>query len=260
MGLSAELVAKVNEGFQFVADFRVRYEAFAEVFGERAEIPENYLNPFPRYDVEKFEEKVRAELVAFIIRLYQRERCPNVEIDSAAVEKQLEGQAFRAERVIDVLWSLYGNQAKELSWREIMKQARRLLPIFWGQGGRKAATVEDILRKDTLRLRQYVSNPWGDRYYVSEVRGFAALGKVVRLAIEGADPVSVCGGLLGDSYRTRQDGLVAFERVEHPEGASIRHTKLFKNGRFDVRFKDEETARKVARALVEDSAGGQDSA
>ena len=216
-------------------------------FIEEEGIEEDYYSPFHKdYELEAIIKKIRDELIEFTIKKEGRANCPNVTINVAKtmerVRKKYGQLGFSSVFIKNYIKTHYINKSDKLSYKEILQEARKMLPVIWGNQGRKEIELDDIWEKDKLKLRVY----WGAYTYENQTM-LGAIEKLTKIVIEGESSTRVKAGELSWIFSSRGEEVY---RTHQIYGKNIVKARPYKNGKFLLWFKDENTARKVAEALT----------
>jgi len=203
------------------------------------------------YKVEELVKKAKRGLVELAVRLtFERHGVNNITVEESVVDKLTEGD-FDEENISAYIKENYVAKADELAFSEILNEARGLVPTFWDeQGWRRDATVEDLVKGRRLRLQVYWS--YGNLSYHSEGE-IIALEKLIGIVLGGKKPSNIGLGQgsmhsLLWKWRTLEPYSQARKYVYVTD--YINSFRVYKNGKFEIEFKKEEYARKVAEALI----------
>jgi hypothetical protein len=143
-----------------------------------------------------------------------------------------------------------------IAMAELLSKARSLLPYVKGEpplsSWEPASKPEQILNRARLKLQAFVRS-------VSEINSaypefetveqIAALGKVSKVVLSNADPATVTSNIARILHDVRTPREV-FRKIRIGEPCGILAVRFYRNDRFDVEYANEESARKVAEALV----------
>jgi hypothetical protein len=147
-------------------------------------------------------------------------------------------------------------QRSTLSMEELLNKARRLLPYVKQETGPSswgpANKPEHILDGARLRLRAFVRNTPGiDLAYpdYETVEQIAALDRISRVVLDNADPAIVTSNIPRILADLRRPSTV-FRKIRVGEQGGMLTIRFYRNDRFDVQYRDESSARKVAETLV----------
>jgi len=240
-------IAEMNAQYEKVGGFLSELERIDKRFREENGIGEVYASPFHQeINMKKLIRELRNDLTKFAIRRLAQEHCPNVAVDAARIKKEMDEKCgdsgFDAGVIAGYIQTQYLPHVAKLSWKRILDDARKLLPVVWGDFGRENVCAKEIQKKKTLSLRMYVGEyGWGIR-----TDELIAIEQLVRVVLGGEDPVRVEGRELAEAYQ-HSDELY---EVHDVDVGKLRKARLYKNGKLLLYFEDEDAARKVAMALT----------
>jgi len=235
----------IDKKYRKVKGFLETLKEINKQFVEEEGIEEDYYSPFHKdYELEAIIKKTRDELIEFAVKKEHQTYCPNITINVAEitekVNKKYGALEFSSTFIKNYIRTHYLKKSDKLSYEEILQEARKMLPTIWVKFGQRKVKLEDILQKNRLSLKLY----WGSYSYENSTR-LAAIEKLTKIVIEGESPTTVRATQL--SIRYQGDELY---RTHEIYGKNIVKARPYKNGKFLLWFKDEETARKVAEALI----------
>jgi len=141
-----------------------------------------------------------------------------------------------------------GSRADELALEAILKEARKALPyrVFNPAYGEEKGKPEDLVRNGVVKLKLYRDSYTPDRLSMYSRSELGALDKLGQVVAFGVKPSQARTGLLTREYTYRED---CNGKRELSHGAFV-GSQSFKNSRFDLKFKDHETALDFAHVLV----------
>ena len=249
--MSQENLDGIEQKYQQVKVFIEALAQINRVFNEEQGITEAYLGPFNKgYELQALVAKVRDDLLSFVVNKLNAEYCPNVPIDLHLLKEELNKKCgelgFNLGFITEHIRLNYVARRETLGREEITSQARQLLPTLWGPSGRREPKLEDIQRGRRLVLRLYMESIYSDKY-----KRLAAIEKLIKIALDGADPAIVTDSNLSTSYWKNKPYIT--HEIQDP---NIEKTRAHKNGKFLIYLKDEDKARKVAEALLEQERKG----
>jgi len=223
-----------------------RYAAF---FKEEEDVSYTHRLISP-YKVEDLVEEAKRYLVDLAIRLtFEKHSVNNVSVGKGVVEDLAEGE-FDEGKIVAYIEENYVKRADEIAYWEILIAARALVPRFWGEHGFRKTTVEDLVKGRRLILRVTWWRDLGILTHYSD-QSIAALDKLIAVVLGGEKP-SRARALEVSIHHTlsmwRGDSQA---RKYILETDYIKSFRVYKNGKFEIEFKREEYARKVAEALIE---------
>jgi len=216
-------------------------------FIEEEGIEEDYYSPFHKeYDLEAMIKEMRDKLIEFTVNKEGRANCPNITINAGKITERVSkkyGQlGFSSIFIKNYIKIHYLNKSDKMSYEEILQEARKMLPVIWIKYGRKKTELDDIWEKDKLILRVY----FGGYSYKNQTM-LGAIEKLTKIVIEGGSPTIAKAGELSGIFSSRGEEVY---RTHQIYGKNIIKARPYKNGKFLLWFKDEKTARKVAKALI----------
>ena len=233
---------KVDEYYEEVLAMLRRLERVNEEFNKEEGIEEKYLSPFNEtYELKRLVEKIRDELLDYVVRKLNKSRCPNVTIEIGPLKKELVEKfgelGFSMKFVSAYIGTHYVAHSESMSHREILDKARHLLPVMWG---RKKLSIEDIQDKRKLVLHAYM-----DSVYSNTRDGLAALDKLIRMVLDDLPAAKVVDYRLAGIFREDP-----YSTHSIPGDSHIEKVRAYKNGKLLIYFKTEEKAYRVAEALL----------
>jgi hypothetical protein len=212
---------------------------------------------FRRECVKAFSE-LRDRIIARYVAMVRQECFPNLDTsryDFARVMAAFGEMHFDAYLIAVKLEDLMQRRST-IAMAELLSKARSLLPYVKGEpplsSWEPASKPEQILNRARLKLQAFVRS-------VSEINSaypefetveqIAALGKVSKVVLSNADPATVTSNISRILHDMRTPREV-FRKIRIGEPCGILAVRFYRNHRFDVEYANEESARKVAEALV----------
>jgi len=152
---------------------------------------------------------------------------------------EVEIQRFLAEII---------SRADEEALNQLRDRANRLVPYIWDDGGRKP-TVNEIVKGKRLCLRLYWT--FGKVSWDS-IEAILSLEKLMSIALYDQKPSKAEGWGIANMIEMFRGTLKDYNQAKkytysNDDTESIR---IYKNGRFEITFKKEEYAKKVAKLLL----------
>ena len=236
----------IDKKYRKVKGFLETLKEINKQFIEEEEIEEDYYSPFHEsYQLERLIQEMRDKLIDFAVKKECRTYCPNITINVAEVTEKVNKKygalGFSSTFISNYIKTHYINKSCKLSYEEILREARKTLPVIWNHGHKKIE-LDDIWEKDKLKLRVY----WGAYTYENQTM-LGAIEKLTKIVIEGESPTTVKAGELSGIFSSRGEEV---HRTHQIYGKNIIKARPYKNGKFLLWFKDDKTARKVAEALI----------
>ena len=175
----------------------------------------------------------------------------NADDDSRAKEELKHEFSVTAGLEYRLLENYFGNlasQADELALEAILKEARKAVPhrFFNPSYGEDKGKPADLVRKSVVKLRLWRDSYSPDRLSTYSRSELAALDKLGQVVVLGVKPSQAQAHLLTRHYTYRQDCNGKRELSYGPFVGA----QSFKNSRFDLKFKDHETALDFAHMLA----------
>ncbi len=197
--------------------------------------------------------EMRDNIIHHYAALMQQRYIPNISLETADIEKMiatLGADHFDAYIVAAKVKELM-SKSSDISMEEIWNKTRRLMPYAysddhsWGPVSKPG----QILEGKRLKIHVYVRTYGSDFASIDsdDMESVAALDKISRIVLEGADPANVTSRVSESLFHRRGEGEI-FTKI--PCAGPIVSIRFFKNGKFSVEYRDEESARKVAEVLV----------
>lgn len=200
------------------------------------------------YSVEQMIKEARSQLVELAVKkTLEKYNIHNVSVSVEDKEKFEEGE-FDEKCIENYIVKRYIGNADELAFKEIVSQARELLPALWDGIDRKELKVEDIVKNKKLVLRVY----WNYEFLDWRCCGYInALDKLINIIIKGEKPSCVSAGM-GDMVYSASTHSADFAQAKPYvyDNGVVKSLRIYKNGKLEVQFYREEDAKKVAEVLV----------
>lgn len=238
---------KVDEYYEEVRAMLRRLERINEEFQREEGLEEDYLSPFNKtYELKNLVEKIKDDLLGYVVRKLNKRRCPNITIEIGPLRKELIEKfgelGFSMRFVSGYIGSHYVAHSESLSRREILDKARHLLPSIWLKDayGKKKLVTEDIQDKQKLVLHAYL-----DSFYGNTHDALRALDKLIGIVLDNLPAAKVVDYDLADVFRGDPYSTHLIGGDSH-----IEKVRAYKNGKLFIYFKTEEKARRVAEALL----------
>jgi len=255
---------RINQYWQMVKETEEKLNKLAAQFKEEWNT-EKYENPLEEgYAMNQLVENIRKRLISFIVTRYNKAYCPNVTININDViqEMKIEENGFDALEIAKHIRKKYILNAASLSFREILNNARKLLPVFWENYSRRQTTKADILEGRKLILRMPLTD-YGksvspeNRYYLNSdnLKNLNAFEKFVKVVIDKKSPLDVENGDLANLYPYHSSDM--FETKEYKRN-HIERLRLFKNSKLAIWMDSEKNASIVAETLTIDHYNGKE--
>ena len=237
----------IDKKYRKVKGFLETLKEINRQFTEEEGIEEDYYSPFHKdYELKNIIEKIREELIQFTVRKEQSTHCPNLTIDIPDLRDKLDRKygelGFSSTFIASYIKRKYLTKSDKLSYNEVLEEAKKLLPVLWGDHGRKKVKLEDIHEKNRLTLRLY-----REGYFYYNHKPLAAIEKLTKILIDGVSPTTVQAYFLPPCFSSRAEDLYGTHKTYDENIVKARN---FKNGKLILYFKNEETAKKVGKALV----------
>jgi len=219
-------------------------------FNTEQGITEDYLGPFnQRHELERLVADVRKNLISFLVEKLNAQLCPNVTINASDIEKQLTEKfgelGFSADFIHHHIQANFVTRSATLSYEEILTKAKYLLPSLWDNHGRRKLTLDELVKGRKLVLNAFIES-----CYPNSREGLTALEKFAKIVLDDEDPTRVSSDEISTIYwHKRGDD---YYRTYELQDKNIDKVRAYKNNKFLIYFKDEEKARKVATALLEE--------
>ena len=268
--ISDEKLECINEVYETLGSIPIAAELAKEKISREFDIAEDdsWSNPIDTYDAKNYFNRTREKMIRFAVK----QMCPvqrNFKIDADKVVEYIDAlgkdEYFDVKTIQDYVKKEYIDKADELSFKEIKNNATRLLPTIWTDHERRNVEIADILtggnKKNSARaLKLHADVGW--EYSFIDTNDFydkvGAFEKMIDITISGALSSEARKGVISTIYQSVRCMPNADEKEKellkrHYTGAShlVEWTKLFKNGRFDVKFRRHEDALKVGNALID---------
>jgi len=175
----------------------------------------------------------------------------NADDDNAAKNELERKFGITAGLDYGLLGNYFGNlrgHADELALEAILKEARKAVPyrFFNPSYGEEKGKPEDLVRNGVVKLKLYRDGYTPDTLSMNSWSELAALDKLGQVVVLGVKPSQARAVLLTGEYRYREN---CNGKRELSYGPFVR-SQSFKNSRFDLKFKDHETALDFAYMLV----------
>jgi len=238
----------IEEKYNQVKAFMGTLGKISREFNTEQGIAEDYSGPFnQRYDLERLVAEIRKNLIHFLVGQLNSELCPNVTISASDIDKLLTEKfgelGFSAHFILHHIQANFVTRSAALSQEEILTKARYLVPSRWDNHGQRKSTLDELVKGRKLTVQAYM-----DSYYPNSRDGLTALEKLVKIVLDDENPTTVSADEISTIYwqKTGDD----YYRTHELQDKNIEKVRAHKNNKFLVYFKDEEKARKVAKALL----------
>jgi len=208
------------------------------------------LNLISEYALEREVQEAKSCLIDLVIeQTLDKHGIRNV-IVSDRDKESLEKKDFDERDIEEYITEKYIKRADELAFKEILSQAKTLLPRFWEGYEPRKPTIDDIVNGKKLILKvywHYSTLDWGVCEYIN------ALEKLIWIAIKNKKPSQAVGYMGGVVNRVgNYDNFGQAKRYEYDNGI-IKSFRIYKNGKLEIQFYKEKDARKVAELLISDN-------
>jgi hypothetical protein len=199
-------------------------------------------------EFELLTNQVRNSMVVTFIDIYRKELLGNnVTINPDEFINAMNEARGPLELDFDLLQEMlapYLTRKDELAWREIVNDARRLIPIVWIDGEQ---TPVISAKGRTLNLNLFISREY---YYIEfhQLKALSAIEKLVHHILTRVPPSKVEAKQLELIYRTcnfNKERMFATHKLSPP----FDEIKLYKNSRLDLVFRSQETCEQVVNGL-----------
>jgi len=238
----------IDKKYRKVRKFVNTLDEINKEFIEEEAIGEDYYSPFhENYQLERVVSEIWDKLVDFVVEKERSAKCPNIRsINIREIKDRLIKKygvlGFSSTFISNYIKNHYLKKLDKLSYEEILREARKTLPVIWIKHGRKKIELEDIWEKDKLILKVY----FGGYSYKNQTT-LGAIEKLTEIVMEGESPTTAKAGELSAIFSSRGEEVY---RTHQIYGRNIIKARPYKNGKFLLWFKNERTARKVAEALI----------
>jgi len=195
-------------------------------------------------------KKAKSELVSQVIKnTFNKHNIMNVSVSDKDRES-LEEKDFDEKAIEKYIVENYVKKADELAFKEILSQARKLLPKFWKGYKPRKPTVNEIVKNRKLILEvywYYLIIDWRNIDYIN------ALDKLTRIVLRNIKPTQAIGRM-GEIVNMidRYNDFAQAKLYEYGNGI-IKSFRIYKNGKLEVLFYKKEDARKIAEILITDN-------
>jgi hypothetical protein len=278
--ISEEKIDRLNEIFGTISNINKIVKVAKEDMATEFEIKEKnrWENPIETetYDIEQAIERMRKNTIRFTVAKICSK--PNFKINNEEVVEYINGKlgekGFDAREIRDYIKREYLDNADELALKEINENATKLLPVILVESppyppyGTKKIELKDILvggnrKKEPCMLKLHAYLGWGN--YFVDMNSFceevAAFEKLIDITLAETPPSEAHGDVINTIYwnarynhsaeSDQEREKILLERYYTYRSEWIEWVKLYKNSRFDVKFRKAEDALKVATALIE---------
>jgi len=142
----------------------------------------------------------------------------------------------------------YIENADDLAYRNLLADARSLLPTIWEEGkGVREPRIDEIVKKKKLILRIWWT--YGSVSYNS-LESLIALEKIMFMILGKEKPSKVATMGLVFQIKSWRGADYDQVRTYHFNNKYIEKFRIYKNGKLEITFKKELYAKKVAEALL----------
>lgn len=212
-------------------------EADKEIF-ERFEV--DLISP---HTVEDLVKKAKSTLVGRVIaNTLQKHGVKNVRVPSRVCEKWEEQDFDSFKEIEDDIRETYVNNANDIAYSQILKEAKKLLPYNPHEA--------QILQGRNLILRIF----WTYEFINHDsIRGISALQKLMDIHLHGVEASRVENSSMAvmvDNFRVHGSvGECAQARKYYFDDGTVESLRIYKNGKFVVRFHTKTHAEEMAKVL-----------
>lgn len=236
----------IIEGLEVIRD------RMQQIVDHPPEGKERWQDPFhtPVYDLNRVIEKAKGELFSDTWKAIKvLEHLDNVPDDEKALEALKKGFIENAGvdyRPLTAYALEVYKTADERALQDILSNATRALPWRNSYDERGSLKIEDILYGVTLRLE--INRNDGDnrtRMAYREEAVLVALDKLVWITLYSVRPSMARRGPLYNLF-----GHGKFDETEVMDDGPYVKARSYKNGRFDLTFRNATEARKIAETLI----------
>ena len=234
--------AKINEYYNTLLELAEKYREIAQRFMQEQEIEHDYMNPFHTHELDNLIGEVKNRLIEFITDRYKKTYFPNVTVDMHELRNNFRNKRFNADEVAAFLSEKYITHAEKLSYAEILRNAQTLLPVFFNRE-KSNPEISDIVKKDTLVLRKYVSSYGAGSYYLYDLNAFSAIEKLIKIVLNNENPGNVTADKLLSVYWNKRDSELFLTYAI--DDRNIKAVRLYRNGKLRIKLKSKEAAEKV---------------
>jgi len=171
----------------------------------------------------------------------------NVLVDSDVQKKFVDAEGFNEKAIDRFIEKNYVENADALAFQQLLKEVKRLLPVFWDEKGQREPSVKDIVKGCKIVLHIYWS--YGSIYDTSQI---VALEKLISMLLlkEKASKAEDLGMATIINMARAGVGDYAQAKSYVFDNRFIKGFRIYKNGKFEIEFKKEKYAKRVARALI----------
>jgi hypothetical protein len=241
-------ISQINAAWNILADIPAQYEAAWTALTGLYTFKSDYDNPLYTYSGSDVVSELRTKLIKFVIAEITEN--VNYEVDGRAiynhVNAELGEHGFDAQIIVDFITEQYEAHADELSLKAIKKRVRVLRPHFIEDGEERVPELNELVKKDTLTLRCYLS--WlPSMDYIRFVSGVTAFEQYVRIDVLNELPGKVKAWQIAREYTSADGGLGARKIVSD----IFESAQLYKNATVRIRFKAG-YAERIAKAILRD--------
>ena len=238
---------RIDKKYRKVRKFVNTLDEINKEFIEEEAVGEDYYSPFHEsYQLERVVSEIWDKLVEFVVEKERSAKCPNIKINPGEIKDRLIKKygvlGFSSIFISNYIKTHYLKKSDKLSYEEILREARKTLPVIWVKHSQKKIELNDIWEKDKLILRVYRGT-----YTYGNGTMLGAIEKLTKIVIGKESPTTAKVGELSGIFSSRGQDVY---RTHQIYGKNIVKARPYKNGKFLLWFKNEKTARKVAEALI----------
>jgi len=200
------------------------------------------------YELERAIAKAKERLVDLAVkRTLEKHNIRNVQVSDEVKKKFLDGEEFDEEEIEKYIRENFVKNADELAYGEILRKAKNLLPLSW----ERKLKVSDIVKGNKLFLRLW----WNyGNISLNSAEEIFALEQLIHVVLGKAKPSKVELSAVNmyrtiDSFRTYHEEFSQARKYTYTN-KWIDGFRIYKNGKFEIRFKKESYAKKIAKALI----------
>lgn len=202
------------------------------------------------YEVERTIEGAKRKLVSeCIASVLKKKNVANVDVPSEVHEKFVKEKGFDEVKIEKFLVENYVAKADTIAHEQILKEAQKLLDTIWTLGmGSRLPRIDEFVRKEKMTLEVMWSIGSIDYRDMESIRAFE---KIIAIVLDKQNPATAqpfgLANIIENARSTFDYGQVRSYLIDNKY---VTECRIYKNGKFEVKFSKESYARKVGKALI----------
>lgn len=202
------------------------------------------------FDIERAVEGAKRKLVSECIRtVLKKKNVANVDVSNEVHEKFVKEEGFDETKIEAFLVENYVAKADAIAHEQILKEAQKLLNTIWIAGmGSRLPRIDEFVKKEKMTLE--VNWSFGSIDF-RDIDAIKAFEKLIAIVLDKQTPATARPFGLGDTINNARKTFDFSQATSYiADNKYVTECRVYKNGKFEVKFSKEYYARKVAKALI----------